>query len=386
MAAKILFVDDDPNILAAYQRQLRRQYEIDTALAGEQGLEAVAKSGPYAVIVSDLKMPGMNGIQFLSRVKEMAPDTVRMMLTGFAEVKTAIDAVNEGNIFRFLTKPCPPEILSRALDSGIEQYRLITAEKELLEKTLKGSIKVLTEILSLLNPEAFGRASRISRYSREIGLVMKIREIWQLETAAMLSQIGFILLPEGALKKIYHGQQLTPEEIQLMDMHPFITSDLLKNIPRLEEIARIISYQEKHFDGTGIPVDEVRRLEIPLGARVLKVALDFDTLLTAGLSKSKAITQLKHREGWYDPGVLTALEAVVWIEGKYLVKVIHLKDLQDSMILDDDVFTMNGTLLIAKGQEVTRLIIQRLHNFAETEGIKEPLQVLVPLREKSSLS
>jgi response regulator RpfG family c-di-GMP phosphodiesterase len=382
MTPKVLFVDDDPNILAAYQRQLRKQYEIDTALAGDRGLEAVAKTGPYGVIVSDLKMPGMNGIQFLSRVREMAPDSVRIMLTGFAEVQTAIDAVNEGNIFRFLTKPCPPEVLSRALDMGLEQYRLITAERELLEQTLKGSIKVLTQILSLLNPEAFGRASRLSRYAREIGLVMKFPGLWQLETAAMLSQIGFIMLPEEALKKIYHGQQLTPEETQLLDMHPFIASDLLKNIPRLEEIAKIIAYQEKHFDGTGLPVDEVHREDIPLGARILKVALDFDTLQTAGDSKSRAIAQLQQRPGWYDPKVLTALEAVIWIEGKYQVKVIPLEELQDSMILDDDVWTKTGTLLLAKGQEVNQLIRRRLHDFAQNVGIKEPLQVLIPLREK----
>ena len=384
MTAKVLFVDDDPNILAAYQRQLRRQYEIDTALAGDRGLDAVAKSGPYAVIVSDLKMPGMNGIQFLSKAREMAPDSVRMMLTGFAELQTAIDAVNEGNIFRFLTKPCPPDILSRALDMGIEQYRLITAERELLEQTLRGSIKVLTQILSLINPEALGRSSRISRYAREIGLVMKIPEIWQLETAAMLSQIGFILLPEEALKKIYHGQQLTPEETQLLDMHPFIASDLLQNIPRLEAIAKIIAYQEKHFDGTGIPVDAVRREEIPPGARILKVALDFDTLQTVGDSKSKAIAQLKQRAGWYDPAVVTALEAVVWIEGKFQVRVIPLRELQDNMILDDDVWTTSGILLIAKGQEVNQMIRKRLHNFAETAGVREPLQVLVPLRERLS--
>lgn len=384
MTPKVLFVDDDPNILAAYQRQLRRQYQIDTALAGDRGLDAVAKTGPYAVIVSDLKMPGMNGIQFLSKVREMAPDSVRMMLTGFAELQTAIDAVNEGNIFRFLTKPCSPEILSRALDMGIEQYRLVTAERELLEQTLRGSIKVLTQILSLLNPEALGRSSRISRYAREVGLVMKFPEIWQLETAAMLSQIGFILLPEEALKKIYHGQQLTAEEAQLLDMHPFIASDLINNIPRLETIAKIISYQEKHFDGSGIPVDAVRREEIPLGARVLKVALDFDTLQTAGDSKSRAIAQLKQRPGWYDQAVVTALETVVWIEGRFEVRVIPLQDLQDNMILDDDVLTVTGILLIAKGQEINQLIRKRLHNFAETTGIREPLQVLVPRREEPS--
>jgi response regulator RpfG family c-di-GMP phosphodiesterase len=384
MAPKILFVDDDPNILAAYQRQLRKQYELETALGGERGLEALAKSGPYAVVVSDLKMPGMSGIQFLARVKEAAPDTVRVMLTGNAELQAAIDAVNEGNIFRFLTKPCTPEILSRALDSGIEQYRLITAERELLEKTLKGSIKVLTQILSLVNPEAFGRASRISRCAKEIGLVMKFPEIWRLETAAMLSQIGFILLPPEALKKIYHGQRLTPEEVQLLDMHPFIAADLLKNIPRLQEIARIILYQEKHFDGSGIPVDRVQREEIPWGARVLKVALDFDNLLTAGESKNRAIAQLKQKNGFYDPAVLTALETVVWIEGKFQVKTITLPELQDNMILDDDVKNTKGAVLIAKGQEVNQLIRQRLDTLAKTEEIKQPLQVLVPLRDKVS--
>jgi len=384
MNPKVLFVDDDPNILAAYQRHLRKQYQIDTALGGDRGLEAIAKAGPYAVIVSDLKMPGMNGIQFLSKVREAAPDTVRMMLTGFAELQTAIEAVNQGNIFRFLTKPCPPDILSQALNMGIEQYRLITAERELLEKTLRGSIKVLTQILSLVNPEAFGRASRLSRYVREIGLVMKFPGIWLLETAAMLSQIGFILLPEETLKKIYHGQPLTPEETQLLDMHPFITADLLKNIPRLEGIAKIIAYQEKRYDGSGIPVDAVHKEEIPLGARILKTALDFDTLQTAGDSKNRAIAQLKQRPGWYDPKVLTALEAVVWIEGKFQVRVIPLRELQDNMILDDDVCTTSGILLIAKGQEVNQLIRRRLHDFAENVGVKEPLQVLVPLAEKPS--
>lgn len=132
------------------------------------------------------------------------------------------------------------------------------------------------------------------------------------------------------------------------------------------------------FDGTGIPVDAVKKEEIPLGARILKVALGFDTLQSAGETKSRAIAQLKQRPGWYDPKVLTALEAVIWIEGKYQVQVIPLGDLQDNMILDDDVWTTTGTLLIAKGQEVNQLIRRRLHDFAENVGVKEPLQVLVP--------
>ena len=136
MSTKILCVDDDASILAAYQRNLRKQFPIDVALGGQEGLDAMANKGPYAVIVADMQMPGMNGVQFLTRAEEIAPDTVRIMLTGNADQKTAADAVNQGHVFRFLTKPCAPEELALMLSAALKQYRLVTAERELLEKTL----------------------------------------------------------------------------------------------------------------------------------------------------------------------------------------------------------------------------------------------------------
>jgi len=123
MDNKILFVDDDVNILDAYKRQLKRQFQVETAQGGEEGLNTIKDNGPYAVIISDLRMPGMDGNQFLARVKEIAPESVRMMLTGFADLKTAMDAINRGNIFRLMTKPCTKEVLAEALADGIEQYR-----------------------------------------------------------------------------------------------------------------------------------------------------------------------------------------------------------------------------------------------------------------------
>jgi DNA-binding NtrC family response regulator len=129
MSDKILFVDDDPNILDAYKRQLRRQFSIETATGAEEGLKAIKVNGPYAVVISDLRMPGMDGNQFLSRVKELAPDSIRMMLTGFADLKTAMDAINSGNIFRLLTKPCAKDILTEAISAGLEQHKKIAASK-----------------------------------------------------------------------------------------------------------------------------------------------------------------------------------------------------------------------------------------------------------------
>jgi response regulator RpfG family c-di-GMP phosphodiesterase len=384
ISEKILFVDDERNVLEGYQRQLRKQFRVEIALGPEAGLEAVRTSGPYAVVVSDLRMPGMDGISFLKLVRQEAPDTVRMMLTGFAEVQTAIEAVNEGNVFRFLTKPCDPALLAKTLHMGLTQYRLVMAERELLEETLQGSIRVLTQILSLLNPEAFGRASRIQRYVREIAFALKLPESWQLETATMLSQIGLIMLPEATLKKIYHGQLLDPEETQLFDMHPCIARDLLKHIPRLEEVADIITYQAKGFDGSGVPHDGRAGEQLPIGSRILKVVLDFDTLEAAGRPRSVALQELKNRSGRYDPEILTALETILWIEDRFEVQEITLREVKDGMIFDADVYTKTQVLLVPKGQEVSPLIRRRLVGFAAAMGLKEPLRVLVPRRPRDT--
>src|ERR1039457_2934499 len=166
MSTKILFVDDDANILAGHQRTLRKDFTLDVALGGEQGLVMILTKGPYAVIVADMQMPGMNGIEFLMKAETKAPDTVRMMLTGNADQKTSVDAVNRGHVFRFLTKPCEPETLMQTLNAGLKQYRLITAERELLEKTLHGSIKVLADVLSLIDPLSFGRGESLCGYMR----------------------------------------------------------------------------------------------------------------------------------------------------------------------------------------------------------------------------
>jgi DNA-binding NtrC family response regulator len=144
MSDRILFVDDEPAVLDGYCRLLHKEFSMLTAVGGAAGLELIegAKTDPFAIVVSDMRMPGMDGVQFLSRVRALSPDTVRIALTGQADMQTAADCVNEGSIFRFLTKPCQKDVLGRALTSGLVQYRLVLAEKELLEKTLsKSSLK-----------------------------------------------------------------------------------------------------------------------------------------------------------------------------------------------------------------------------------------------------
>ena len=131
MSEKILFVDDEAAVLEAIRRMLHSTFTLQTATSGGEGLMTLERDGPFAVVVSDMRMPGMNGAEFLARVRQKAPSTVRMLLTGHADLHTAIDAVNRGQILHFLTKPCPRTVLVAAINSGLDQYRIDIEEKEL---------------------------------------------------------------------------------------------------------------------------------------------------------------------------------------------------------------------------------------------------------------
>ena len=222
MSERILFVDDDLNVLTAIKRQLRKLYDVSTAENGQAGLDLIVHAEPFTVVVADMNMPGIDGIQFLRQVKEIAPETVRMMLTGQSDMEVAVDAVNEGSIFRFLTKPCPTAVLVNSLAAGVEQYRLITAEKELLEKTLSGSVKVLSDVLALTRTKSFGHAQRVRRLVKELIASLKITDFWEIDVAAMLSQIGCVTVPDEVLLKIYKGAEVTRDERQMFLAHPAI--------------------------------------------------------------------------------------------------------------------------------------------------------------------
>ncbi|NOZ08752.1 MAG: response regulator, partial [FCB group bacterium] len=235
---RILLVDDEPNVLKALNRQLRLKYEVDTAGSGEEALKKVRESGPYAVVVSDLSMPGMDGIELLREVAKIHNATVRIILTGNADQRSAIDAINKGEAFRFLTKPCFGFALQNEIDAGVELYRLRVSEKELLEKTLAGSIGILTEMLAIVNPQAFGRTQSIKKIVVQLADTLDLQKKWQYKIAAMLSMIGFITVPQDTLEKFYNGEELSREEDKIIEEHSKIAVRLVSKIPRLNGIAK----------------------------------------------------------------------------------------------------------------------------------------------------
>ncbi|UJX41566.1 response regulator [Desulfovibrio sp. JY] len=384
MNKRVLFIDDDERILAGFRRNLHSAFEVDTAVGPEAGLAKVKASPAYAVVVSDLRMPGMDGIAVLSKVREMRPDSVRVMLTGFADLEAAIAAVNEGNIFRFLTKPCETGYLIGALTSAVEQYRLVMAERELLEGTLRGSLKMLSEVLSLLRPEVYGRVSRIAPYVRPLSKLCGDPSPWQTEAAAMLCLMGYITLPDSLISRVERGRALSPEDAANYQQHAEVAAKLVANIPRMGGVAKAIAYQEKNFDGGGFPGDAVRGKDIPMGARILRVLLEFDRLLTAGQAKAEAYKAIKQATGVYDPDVVAAFGEVLGEESNLVIVPMPVKSLRDNMILAEDMFVTRGgqqLKVLPKGYALSSVALAHISKLARYESVTDPVKVIIPADE-----
>ncbi|MGH9884721.1 MAG: response regulator, partial [bacterium] len=273
---RLLFVDDEPAVLEALAVNLRRGFEVVTVTSGEDGLEYLRAQSDFAVVVSDMRMPKMDGATFLARAREIAPDVVRILLTGQTDLDAAIKAVNHGQLFRFLTKPCPRDTLRSAIDSAVVQHRLINAERVLLEQTLRGSIKMLVDILAITSPAAFGRANQIKTRVLQLGSLLGILDSWQLEIAALASQLGYIVLPHELCEKLEAKRALTDDEQRMVERAPAMTEQLLTNIPRLEGVRSMLALHVKP-PKRKLAADPATQL-VELGAHLLRVAIDIETL------------------------------------------------------------------------------------------------------------
>lgn len=379
MAEKILLVDDEPNVLDGYRRTLGREFSLETAVGGQAGLSQIAESGPYAVVVSDMRMPGMDGVQLLSRIKTVSPDTIRVMLTGHADMETAINAINEGSIFRFLNKPATKEMMGKTLTAALVQYRLVTAEKQLLEQTLSGALQVLTEVLSLVNPAAFSRAARARRYIQHVVASMKLGNPWQYEVAAMLSQLGCVTLAPETIDSIYKGEALSPEEQAQYEAHPNVAYQLLSKIPRLEPIAWMIQHQNR-------PVSELENTEkadMRRGAEILRLVLAYEQATHKGMSRTEAAHTLARQNAEIGQDFFAALVALDPNAEEGQVKKCSIDEIRTGMIIQEDVHSNAGSLLVSNGQEVTPTVISKLKNFHARGSIDGYVKVAMP---KSTLS
>jgi response regulator RpfG family c-di-GMP phosphodiesterase len=367
---RILWVDDEPDLVAAMVRGLRKwPYRITAANSGAEALEVLRRDGPFAVIVSDLRMPEMDGVTLLGMAAETAPETVRILFTGAPDLEHAVAAINKGAIFRFITKPCPTAMLALTLKAALDQHRLITAEKVLLQQTLRGSIQALLDVLAVASPMAFGRARRISQSVVALADATGVKDHWQMEVAAMVSQIGSVILPAATLERGYQGQQLSQQEQAMMKRAQEMAPQVLGHIPRLEPVLEVLKYQEKAFDGSGPPLDDVAGAAIPWGARALKILNDLDLLERQGLPEGLAFDTLRGRPGRYDMEMLEAHARIRNHAPHMRVSELPLELLRPGMVLAQDVRSETGMLIVARGQELTHGLRARLDNFFDPTAI-----------------
>jgi response regulator RpfG family c-di-GMP phosphodiesterase len=371
----ILLVDDEVAILDGLRRQLRKKFTVHTANSGAEALQLL-ESTPVGVVVSDMRMPQMDGATLLSAVRSRHPEIVRILLTGQADTQAAITAINEGQIYRFLTKPCPPEVLVTEIGNAVELNRLTVAEKELLSTTLRRTVESLTATLSLAQPAAFGRAERVTRTVTELAEALCIEDPWELEVTAMLAHLGAVTLPQSVLTKLESGRPLTDDEAAMAGRVPGISRDLVAAIPRLEDVAEAIGQYPCRYDGRAAVPTTPRGADLPLAARVLRVAVDFDTGMTQRPSVQATIAALQADAGAYDPAVLDALvrcHDVADVPGP--PREITVDELQPGMVIFDDILTSDGVLLISRGTEVTDPLILRLENYARQGRVEARLRV-----------
>ena len=379
MAEKILLVDDDSNILDGYRRSLSKEFLMETALGGTEALALANDNGPYAVVISDMRMPGMDGIQLLSHIKAVSPDTIRVMLTGNADMETAINAINEGSIFRFLNKPCSKEVMARTITAALVQYRLVTAEKQLLEQTLIGSLQVLTEVLSLVNPAAFSRAERARRYIRHIVSSMKLGTPWQYEVAAMLSQLGCVTLATETIETVYRGEKLSPDEQTQYEAHPSVAYALLSKIPRLEPIAWMIEQQNRRAPAE----DDSKVPDLRLGAEILRLVLAYEQLIHKGASRNEAAHTLAKQNKNFSPQFFQTLVTLDPNAEEGETRKCQIEDLAPGMIVQEEVHTLAGALVVSKGQEVTPAVTFKLKNLLARQAVSNTVSASMP---KSTLA
>lgn len=347
---------------------LFKSFEITAAAGGEAALAILDGGERFEAVVSDMQMPGMNGAAFLAEVRKRQPDVSRLLLTGHANIDAAIAAVNRGQIFRFLTKPCPPDELMAALRDAVAQHRLLNSERVLLEQTLVGSVRALSEVLALVHPEVFGPTMRQHLRVRAVAERLGVSDPWQVEVASMLSSVGYVILPSDVATRLRSGAELAASELEMTAQVPRVVERVLSHIPRLESVRSLLKWQELLHSG---PSETS-----PLAARVLHAVTELGIWEQKEGETAAAIRAL--RSAGRHPAVVVEALALVCQPRAPDLRGLALEQLQSGMILAADVVSKTGLLLMAHGQLVTEPLIQRLRNVHARLGVVQPILCELP--------
>lgn len=404
----VLFVDDEINVVRACKRVLRRSgYKIFTTTSHEEALQ-LAREHELSVVVSDQRMPLMEGTELLEQICAIQPAAVRIILTGYADITAAIDAINRGAVYRFLTKPWDDEQLCLTIDHAVEQYNLIEENRRLqvlaecqneqlkmlnegleqrvaertrevtdlssrLEQTLKGALDVLGRLMEISSSTIGNHSRRVADLCVKIGRQMELgdEELLQVEVAGLLHDIGKLPLPGQLLRK--DRSRLSAQEQKTLRGHAVAGETIIRAIPYLDDAAKFVRHHHERFNGAGYP-DAISGSKIPLGARIVSVADAFDKQLNgrndfSDRSVEDVVEFIRQRGStWFDVAVVEALDKSVRqnsSEAMDLERFLELNstDLVPGMRLAEDVVSDTGAMLLKSGSDLTEKLIERLQGF-----------------------
>lgn len=362
----ILCVDDEPRVLEGLENHLALEWDVVTATNGEEALRALA-ARPFAVVISDMRMPGMTGAQLLARSRELYPDITRLLLTGHSDLHDAASAINSGNIFRMLLKPCETSELLATVTAAFRQHELVRTERMLLEQTLRKTVDVLTDLLGMVQPLAFGTSNRVTAIVRHALGSLAIEDAWQIEVAAMLSQLGCISL-EPSVIEAAHADALDATARAMYQGHPQAARRILEQIPRLGGVAVIVGDQLATSPAAGSET-------VRLGSELLQIATLIDARMRSRAQPryEDALRGALEARAW-DPRLAAALRGYRVASTRRFTSVPG-RELRAEMTLEADVQSPRGELWMTKGVELSLVAAKRLRALAERGLVAEPVLV-----------
>ena len=416
----VLCVDDETSILASLKRALRKQpYDVVTANSGDEAI-AFLESRKVDLIISDMRMPSMSGAELLTRVYQQWPDTIRILLTGYADMESTVAAINGGQIFRYLNKPWNNDELVVAIDNALDHKRLkdehaaLTAlttkqNEELkvfntaleskveartqelasahdklnetydaLRDSYQSAIRVFAQLVELREGSSHHHSQNVADTSRQIGerLDLSAEDMTDLQNAAVLHDIGQLGFSDELVSTPVNT--LSADQMKIYRTHPGIGQGALLSIPALEHTGNLIRAHHEQFDGKGFP-DGLAGEDIPLGARIIAIAADFDDLQTGlllgrPLSTAEALDHLQGKAGThYDPQLVDIMKELVSepagdSSSALQEYSVHLSDLQPGMKTARNITAQNGMLLLGAGQVLTESLISRINRCLDDTG------------------
>jgi len=409
----LLFVDDEPSILSALRRLFRPHgYRIVMAESGAAGLE-ILEHEAVDLVISDMRMPEMDGATFLKHVRQRWPQVMRILLTGYADITSTVAAINEGEIYRYISKPWDDNEIVLVVREALERRRLEEENRRLsaltlrqneelkelntgleqkvsertaevraalneLKKTFITTVQVFSGMVELragpVGTQLAGHGRRVADHSRNLAkrLDLSDAEVQTVMLAGLLHDIGKIGLPDGLLDKPFNN--LSADHRALVMKHPVVGQNILMSVEKLRDCALLVRHHHELYDGSGFP-DRLSAMAIPLGSRILAVANDYDalqigTLVQRPLRADEALTFLIDNRGKrYDPQVVDCFAQLLAETGKKAVTELPIRCLQlrPGSVLSRDLNHRDGYLLLSRGSVLTKEIISQLVKLESTE-------------------